>query len=116
MTALLTTVDLTTLQLLPVRTIELVTLAFAGASALVGLFISFLAFRALRRHQSRQMLLLSVGMILLFGAAYLVALLGSLLIHVRVLTLPQQNYVQLVVRILQFVGLTAIAYSLVLQE
>lgn len=103
-------------QLLPARTIEVVTLAFAGASALVGLFIAFLAVRALRRYQSRQMLLLSVGMVLLFGAAYLVAMLGTLLIHVRVLTLPQQNYVRLVVRVLQFVGLVAIAASLVLRD
>ncbi|MFC7073565.1 hypothetical protein ACFQJ7_15820 [Halovenus rubra] len=103
-------------QLLPARTIEIVTLAFAGGSAVVGLFITFLAIRALRRHQSRQMLLLSVGMVLLFGAAYLVAMVGTVLIHVRVLTLPQQNYVRLLVRALQFVGLVAIASSLVLRE
>lgn len=114
MTAPLTTLE-QAVPLLTFRTIELVTLGFAGASALVGLFIAFLAARALRRHRSRQMLLLSGGMILLFGAAYLVATLGTLLIHVRVLTLPQQNYVQLAVRIFQFVGLVAIAYSLVLR-
>jgi len=103
-------------QFLPARTIEVVTLAFAGGSAVVGLFIAFLAIRALRRHRSRQMLLLSVGMVLLFGAAYLVATVGTILLQVRVLTLPQQNYVRLVVRILQFVGLLAIASSLVLRE
>jgi len=107
---------LTIAQLLPARTIEIVTLGFAGASALVGLFIAFLAVRALGRHRSRQMLLLSVGMVLLFGAAYLVAMVGTLLIHVRILTLPQQNYVRLVVRVLQFVGLVAIAASLVLRD
>jgi hypothetical protein len=96
--------------------IELLTLGFAGASALVGLFIAFLALRGLRRYRSRQMLFLSVGMLLLFGAAYLVALVGTLLIQIRALRLPQQNYVLLVVRILQFVGLVAIAYSLVVDE
>jgi hypothetical protein len=96
--------------------IELLTLAFAGASALVGLFIAFLALRGLRRYRSRQMLFLSVGMLLLFGAAYLVALVGTLLIQIRALRLPQQNYVLLLVRILQFVGLVAIAYSLVVDE
>lgn len=105
-----------TVQLLTFRAIELVTLGFAVASALVGLFIAFLAARALRRYQSKQMLLLSTGMILLFGAAYVVATLGTLLIHFRVLTLPQQNYVQLAVRVLQFVGLVAIAASLALRE
>lgn len=96
--------------------IELATLAFAGGSALVGLFIAFLAIRALRRHRSKQMLVLSVGMILLFGAAYLVALMGTVLIQIRVLTLPQQEYIRLTVRILQFAGLVAIAYSLVIRD
>jgi hypothetical protein len=95
---------------------ELATLVLAGASALVGLFIAFLAVRGLRRHQTRQMLFLSLGMVLLFGAAYLVALAGSVLVHARVLTLPQQDYVRLLVRVLQFVGLSAIAYSLVVDE
>lgn len=103
-------------ELLSFRLIEIATLFFAGASALVGLFIAFLALRALRRHRSKQMLVLSVGMILLFGAAYLVALIGTFLIQMRVLTLPQQNYFQLAVRVLQFAGLVAIAYSLVLRD
>lgn len=100
----------------PLGLVELATLLLAGASALLGLFIAFLALRGLRRHRTRQMLYLSVGMVLLFGAAYLVALVGTALIHFRVLTLPQQNYFQLAVRLLQCVGLLAIAYSLVLQE
>lgn len=104
------------LGLLGFRLIELATLFFAGASALVGLFIAFLALRALRRHRSKQMLMLSVGMILLFGAAYLVALIGTVLIQFRVLTLPNQDYVRLTVRILQFAGLVAIAYSLVIRD
>jgi len=44
------------LGLLSLRFIELATLFFAGASALVGLFIAFLAARALRRHRSNQMI------------------------------------------------------------
>jgi hypothetical protein len=96
--------------------VELVTLVLAGASALVGLFIAFLAVRGLRRYQTRQMLFLSLGMTLLFGAAYLVALVGTALLHARVLTLPQQDYVRLLVRVLQVVGLWAIAYSLVVDE
>jgi len=96
--------------------IELLTLGFAGGSALVGLFIAFLALRGLRRYRSRQMLYLSAGMILLFGAAYLVALVGTVLIQARILRLPQQNYVLLLVRFLQFTGLVAIAYSLVVDE
>jgi hypothetical protein len=55
-------------------------------------------------------------MILLFGVAYALALVGTVLIHARVLTLPQQDYVRLLIRALQFCGLVAIAYSLVLRE
>jgi len=62
------------------------------------------------------MYLLSIGMILLFGAAYALSLLGSLLIQFRVLTLPQQDYYRLAVRALQFLGLVAIAYSLYIRE
>lgn len=102
--------------LLPYELVELLTLVLAAASAAVGLFIAGLAARGVRRDRSRKMLFLSAGMILLFGAAYLTALVGSLLVQVRVITLPQENYVVLVVRALQFVGLCSIAYSLVVGE
>lgn len=93
-------------------TVQLGTLAFAGASALLGLFIAFHAYRGLRRYGSRQMLFLAVGMILLFGVAYGVAIVGSMLIALRQLPLPWQDHVRLLVRVVQFVGLACIAYSL----
>lgn len=98
------------------RLIELATFLLAGGSSLVGLFIAFLAYRGLRRYQSKQMYLLSTGMILLFGAAYALSLLGSLLIQFRVLSLPQQDFYRLAVRTLQFLGLVLIAYSLYIRE
>ena len=102
--------------LVPYAAVELATLVLAAGSAIVGLFIAMLAFRGVLRERSRQMLFLSAGMILLFGAAYLTALVGSALVRFHVISLLQQNYVLLAVRGLQFTGLCAIAYSLVIDE
>ena len=92
--------------------VQLVALAFAGASALVGLFIGYQAYRGLQRNRSRQMLYLAVGMILLFGVAYGVSLIGTVLFQFRVLPLPTQDLFRLAIRVIQFVALVCIAYSL----
>ena len=92
--------------------VQLVALGFAAASAVVGLFIGYQAYRGLRRNHSRQMLFLSVGMILLFGVAYGVSLVGTLLFQFRVLPLPMQDVFRAAIRVIQFVALVCIAYSL----
>lgn len=92
--------------------VELVLMAFAAASVLLGLFISYQAYRGLRRNDSRQMLYLSVGMILLFGVAYGLAFLTSVFLQFRVLPLVYQDALRVGVRIAQFVGLVCIAYSM----
>lgn len=92
--------------------VQLVALLFAGASALVGLFIGYQAYRGLQRNRSRQMLYLAVGMILLFGVAYGVSLIGTVLFQFRVLPLPTQDLFRLAIRVIQFVALVCIAYSL----
>ena len=92
--------------------VQLVALGFAAASALVGLFIGYQAFLGLRRNRSRQMLFLSVGMILLFGVAYGISLVGTLLFEFRVLALPTQDLFRMAIRVIQFVALVCIAYSL----
>ena len=92
--------------------VQLVALGFAAASSVVGLFIGYQAYRGLRRNQSRQMLFLSVGMILLFGVAYGVSLVGTLLFQFRVLPLPTQDVFRAAIRVIQFVALVCIAYSL----
>ena len=98
------------------RLVEFATVLLAGGSAVVGLFIAALAYRGLRRHRSRKMLYLSAGMILLFGAAYALSMIGTVLIHTRVLALPQQDIYRMAVRLLQFLGLLAIAYSLYIPD
>jgi len=93
-------------------TIQLAVLAFAAASGAVGLFIAGLAIRAVVRNQSRQMLYLAAGMILLFGVAYGVSLFGAVLIELEYLPMGSQDLFRLAVRVLQFLGLSAVAYSL----
>lgn len=91
---------------------QLVALSFAGASAIIGLFMGYQAYLGLRRNRSRQMLFLAVGMILLFGVAYGVSLLGTLLFQFRVLPLPAQDLFRATIRLTQFAALLCIAYSL----
>lgn len=95
-----------------VRLIELVAGSFAALSAALGLYIGYLAFTALRRHADPSMRYLALGLILLTAVTYGVAFTGSVLIELRVLTLPQQDWLWLVVHILQFSGLALIAYAL----
>ncbi|MCY4731268.1 hypothetical protein KY092_11960 [Natronomonas gomsonensis] len=100
------------MTLLGFEPVVLVLMAFAAASVALGLFISYQAYRGLRRNDSRQMLYLSVGMILLFGVAYGLAFITSVFLQFRILPLIYQDALRVGVRIAQFVGLVCIAYSM----
>jgi hypothetical protein len=91
---------------------EILLVIFATGSVALGLFIGAQAYRGLRRHGEKRMLYLSVGMMLLFGAAYSLAFATSILLQFRVLALIHQNILRLTVRVLQFIGLAFIAYSM----
>jgi NO-binding membrane sensor protein with MHYT domain len=97
-------------------TVEIAIVAFATGSAALGLYVAALAYRGMRRHESDPMFYLSVGLFVLTGATYATAFLGTVLLRLRVLPLPAQDPFRLVVRILQFVGLAFIAYSLYIRE
>ncbi len=99
-------------ELLAYRPIELAVIVLALASAVLGLYIGVQAYRGLRRNESRQLFYLSVGMILVFGVAYLLGFVGTTLLRLRILPLPAQDYFRLGIRAIQVVGLLAIAYSL----
>lgn len=107
--------ELLMVSLLGYTVVQLLALGFAGASAIVGLIIGYQAYRGLQRNQSRQMLFLATGMILLFGVAYGVSFLGTFLFQFRVLELPMQDLFRASIRIIQFVALVCIAYSLYLR-
>ncbi|WP_049935177.1 DUF7521 family protein [Haloplanus natans] len=86
--------------------------AVATGSALVGLYIGYQAYRGLRRNDEPAMRYLAVGMIILFGVTYLLAVVGQGLIAFHVVTLRFQGVFRLFVRALQLLGLSLIAYSL----
>jgi hypothetical protein len=86
--------------------------AAATGSALVGLYIGYQAYRGLRRNDEPAMRYLAAGMIVLFGVTYLLAVVGQGLIAFHVVTLGFQDVFRLLVRVLQLVGLSLIAYSL----
>jgi hypothetical protein len=84
----------------------------ATASAAIGLYIGYQAYRGLRRNDERSLRWLSVGMILLFGLTYTLAVAGQGLFAFRLLPIHLQNVVRLLVRVTQLAGLACIAYSL----
>lgn len=84
----------------------------ATASAVIGLYIGYQAYRGLRRNDERSMRWLSIGMILLFGVTYTLAVTGQGLIAFRIVAIQHQDTVRLLVRFTQLTGLACIAYSL----
>lgn len=95
-----------------VRVIELVAGVFAAGSALLGLYIGYLALKSFYRHSDPSMRFLALGLILLTGVTYTFTFIGSLLVQLRVLTLPQQDYFWTTAQFLQLAGLVCIAYAL----
>lgn len=95
-------------------TLGLVETAVTAATAVVGLYIGYQAYRGLRRHDSPPMRYLSVGLILLFGVTYAVAFTGNAVFRLGVTPLVYQGYFRIVVRLIQLAGVGCIAYSLYL--
>ncbi|WP_226012047.1 DUF7521 family protein [Halomicrobium salinisoli] len=86
------------------------TLAFG--STVVGGYVGYQAYRGFRRHHSRTMQYLSVGLISLTAVSFAVAFLGSVLLRRGYLPASYQQPLTLATRTFQFVGVTLIAYSL----
>ena len=82
------------------------------ASTIVGLFIGYQAYRGFRRHQSRAMQYLSLGLILITAVTNTAAFVGTGLLRLGVIDAGLQSPITLAVRLLQFTGLVCIAYSL----
>ena len=92
--------------------IQLVVGALAAGATVVGIYIGVQAFRGMRRHGDPSMWYLALGLILLTAVTYSTSFLGTVLIHFRLLTLPQQDWLWLAVHVFQFSGLVLIAYAL----
>lgn len=84
----------------------------ATLSAVIGVYIGYHAFRGLRRHREPSMRYLSIGMVVLFGVTYVVALFGQGLIVFEIVPVYYQSGIRLLVRVLQVTGLSCIAYSM----
>lgn len=81
-------------------------------STVVGLFVGYQAYRGFRRNDSAPMRYLSLGLILLTAVAYTLAFVGTLLLREGVVPLRYERPYTLVVRLVQFSGLSLILYSL----
>lgn len=86
--------------------------ALAFGSTLVGSYVGYQAYRGYRRHDSRAMRALSVGLFLLTAVAFGVAFVGSLLLREGYLGLQYQRPLTFLTRLFQFLGVLLIAYSL----
>jgi hypothetical protein len=92
--------------------VEWLILALAFGSTVVGSYVGYQAYRGYRRHDSRTMRALSLGLFCLTAVAFVVAFVGSVLLRQGVLPLAFQQPLTLVTRGFQFVGVVLIAYSL----
>lgn len=86
--------------------------ALAFGSTVVGGYVGYQAYRGYRRHHSRTMQYLSVGLFLLTALSFSTAFVGSLLLRQGVLPGTAQQPLTLLTRTFQFLGVLFIAYSL----
>lgn len=92
--------------------VDMLIVALAFGSTLVGSYVGYQAYRGYRRHDSRTMRALSMGLFFLTAVAFGVAFVGSLLLREGFIGLQYQQPLTLVTRLFQFLGVLLIAYSL----
>lgn len=82
------------------------------ASVALGLVVGYQAYRGFRRHDSRSMQYLSIGLILLTAVPFTVSFVGSWLLYVEPGLAVPEEVLALLVRGPMFAGLALITYSL----
>lgn len=87
-------------------------LAVSIASVVLGLIIGYQAYRGFRRNDSRSMQYLSLGLIFLTAVPFTLSFTGTLVMRVEPELAAYQQELFFAVRIIQFVGLAFITYSL----
>jgi hypothetical protein len=92
--------------------IEWAIVVVAFGSTVILWYIGYQAYRGFRRHQSRSMQYLSMGLFLLTAVAFGTAFVGSVLLREGIIPFRFQQPLTLLTRILQFLGVAFIAYSL----
>jgi hypothetical protein len=94
------------------RIVALIAGVFAAGSAAVGLYIGYLALRSYYRHEDPSMRYLSIGLILITSVTYSLSFAGSVLIQLRLISLPKQDVLWILTHFIQFTGLICIMYAL----
>ncbi|WP_256299954.1 DUF7521 family protein [Haloarchaeobius salinus] len=92
--------------------VQALVVVLAALSTAVGLLIGYQAYRGFRRHDSRPMQLLSVGLVLITAVTYSISFGGTILFREGILPLAYQQAHTVVVRVTQLAGLSCILYSL----
>jgi hypothetical protein len=82
----------------------------------LGLVIGYQAYRGFRRHESAAMRSLSLGLIFLTAIAYTYAFVLFLLVYFNYVSTEIAQPLTLVYRVVQFVGLAFITYSLYIRD
>ncbi len=94
------------------RIVALIAGVFAAGSAAVGLYIGYLALKSYYRHEDPSMRYLSVGLILITSVTYSLSFVGSILIQLRLISLPKQDVLWIGTYFIQFIGLICIMHAL----
>lgn len=92
--------------------VQALVVVLAALSTAIGLLIGYQAYRGFRRHESRPMQLLSIGLLLLTAVTYSISFGGSILLSEGVVPLAYQQAHTVLVRVTQLAGLSCILYSL----
>ncbi len=96
--------------------IDFVGFAVALGNVGLGLVIGYQAYRGFRRHDSGAMRYLSIGLILLTAIAYTYAFVLFMLVYFGYVSTDLARPLTLLYRVVQFVGLAFITYSLYIRE
>ncbi|MFB6151978.1 MAG: hypothetical protein ABEJ40_09250 [Haloarculaceae archaeon] len=94
--------------------LTLATLGLTLVAISIATYLAYQGYRGLRRHDSKPMQYLSVGIVLLFGVTYVVSFTGTIAFRYSLVSLSLQPAFRFLVRLLQVSGLAAVAYSLYL--
>lgn len=94
------------------RIVALIAGVFAACSALVDLYIGYLALKSYYRHEDPSMRYLSVGLILITSVTYSLSFVGSVFIQLRLISLPKQGLLWVLTHFIQFTDLICIMYAL----
>jgi hypothetical protein len=93
-------------------TLQVVLLAMAAASTILGLYIGYQGYRGFRRNESVAMKYLSLGLVLLTAVSYALSFGGSIAFQYGLAPSALEPAWQIAVRASQLAGLACIVYSL----